>query len=175
MKLFYFFLLIFLSGCSLKTIPIKGTYLKTPYIITSDKNFEQVWDKLIDLFAQKGLPIKIIDKNSGLIISEKLILPITIELKSGQLKNPSAFIVVAQVYDPGSRKYYPIGRYYNSIFGVSGEWNVRIKKNDDKTIINVNLVNVTYEYELAHVPKQILLKEYQSTGVFENLIADAIK
>lgn len=162
-----------LIGCNVKTIPIKGSYLKPPYVLTTNSPFEQVWDKLIDLFAQKGLPIRIIDKSSGLITSDRAILTTTVETKDGKLKNPTAFIVIPQVYDPGTRKYSPISKYSD----VSGEWNVRVKQSDGQTTINVNIVNVKYQTWDAYykVNRDVILTEYQSTGVFEKLIAETIK
>jgi hypothetical protein len=142
-------------------------------MMTTSSQFEKVWDKLIDLFAQKGLPIRIIDKSSGLITSDRALLPTTVETKDGKLKDPLAFIVVSQIYDPGTRKYSPISRYAD----VSGEWNVRVKQTDGQTTINVNIVNVKYQsWDAFHkVNRDVMLTEYQSTGVFEKLIAEAIK
>lgn len=149
--------------------------MKLPFQIETDKKFDEVWSNLIDLFAQKGLPIKIIDKSSGLIISENGELTYTIELDNGKLKNKDAFIVVPKIYNPGSRKIYPINSYMQSSEPIYGEWNIRIKTVDNKTMINVNIVNVFYSYYLgAHIYKQPLT-DYKSTGVFENLIAQTIK
>ncbi|MBS1921368.1 MAG: hypothetical protein JST17_14040 [Bacteroidetes bacterium] len=171
--LILFFAALFLAACNVKTIPIKGSYLKPPYVLTTSSPFENVWDKLIDLFAQKGLPIRIIDKSSGLITSDRAILQTTIETKEGKLKDPAAFIVIPQIYDPGSRKYSPISKYAD----VSGEWNVRVKQSDGQTTINVNIVNVRYQsWDAYHkVNRDLILSEYQSTGVFEKLIAEKIK
>src|SRR4051794_29287137 len=96
-------LLLFLSGCTYKAVPTTGNHTPKTSQLT-DHSFDQVWDKLIDLFAEKGLPIKIIDRSSGLIISERSILSTTIERKDGTLKYANAFIVIPQVYDPNSRK-----------------------------------------------------------------------
>lgn len=162
-----------LVNCSSKLIPIKGTYLKPPYEVTTDKSFDEVWDKLIDLFAQKGLPIRIIDKNSGLITSDKSILTVTTETKDGKLKDPTAFIVVAQIYEPGPNRIAPV----SGLSDVTGEWNVRIKNVNGKTSININIVNIKYQVYDAYSRfyKDVLLANYQSTGVFEKLIADIIK
>ena len=72
MKCLLFASMLFIVGCvSTKVIPIKGTYPETPIVISSTKSFDQAWDRLVDIFAQKGLSIKIIDRSSGLIISTK--------------------------------------------------------------------------------------------------------
>lgn len=164
---------ISLFGCSSKMIPLKGQYPETPYQIKSSKTFQQVWDNLIDLFAQKGLSIKIIDKSSGLIISERGIVSTTIEKNDGSLENPKAFIVLPQVYHPGPMKYSTI----NNGSDVTGEWNVRVKEVNGDTFINVNIVNLQYSYyeSFTKLTKQAILTSYKSTGVFEKLISELIK
>lgn len=164
----------FLIACSpTKVTPITGTYLKPPFILNSSSSFNTVWDKLIDLFAQKGLPIKIIDRTSGLIISDRSILSATYELKVGGLKDSTALIVLPKFYDPNSRKTSTVAMGGQ----VTGEWNVRIKEADGKTAINVNIVNVRYEYyDLATKrAREVIATSYQSTGIFEKLIAEAIQ
>src|SRR4051812_15137072 len=86
-------LALFVS-CSVKTIPIKGTYLRPPYTDTATIAKEQAWDKIIDFFAQNGLSIKIIDKSSGLIISDHTAVPATYENKLGALMKRDAWIVL---------------------------------------------------------------------------------
>lgn len=165
---------LFISSCgSSKLMPLKGKYPDTPYQVKTSKSFEQVWDNLVDLFAQKGLSIKIIDKSSGLITSDKAILTRTIENKDGSLQNPAAFIVVPQIYEPGPMRYVALA-YDSDIFG---EWNVRIKEFNGETIINVNIVNVQYSYydPSTKLTKQAFITTYKSTGVFEKLITDLIK
>jgi hypothetical protein len=161
-----------LTGCSSKMLPLKGRYLDPPFQIKTTKSFQQIWDNLIDLFAQKGLPIRIIDKNSGLITSDRAKLSSTTEKKDGTLLDPEAFIVVPQIYNPGPRKYYPISRGSD----ITGEWNVRVKETNGETIINVNIVNVKYmAYDAYYkIPKEYSLTTYKSTGVFEKLISEII-
>src|SRR5689334_10194727 len=92
-------LALFVS-CSVKTIPIKGTYLKPPYTDTTTIAKEQAWDKIIDFFAQNGLSIKIIDKSSGLIISDNTAVPASYETKLGIPEKKDAWIVVPKRIDP---------------------------------------------------------------------------
>lgn len=169
-----FIVIAFLASCSSsKVTPISGTYQKPPFVITSTSNFNAVWDKLIDIFAQKGLPIKIIDRSSGLIVSDRALLSSTFELKTGGLKDPSAFIVLPKVYLPSSKKTTNVALD----LPVTGEWNVRIKEASGGSTINVNIVNVRYEtYDFATKRTgERIATSYQSTGVFERIIADAIK
>jgi hypothetical protein len=177
MKLLFLLLLSFILFSCIATnvpkpIPIKGTYggLK---IIETQAQVDSVWDRLIDMFAQKGLSIKIIDRSSGLIISERTILPSTIELNSGALKDPLAFAITPKIYDRYTKKNTPLHSM------LTGEWNVRIKKNGSGTTINVNVVNIEGNgYALAAgttYARNVTCYECKSTGVFEQIISDIIK
>lgn len=172
---------IVLLGCSDKVIPIKGSYPTPPIQQRTEKSFDEVWDKLVDVFAQKGLSIKIIDRSSGLIVSGAYQLETTIEDKNNNLLNPKAYIVVAKTHETGSGKDVPITGYgFAKKTGkmiptdAFGELNVRIKKDGSGSIINVNLVNVYYESLINKVPTKINLVSYRTTGVFEKELADLI-
>lgn len=163
---------ILLSCAAPKPIALKGSY-PTPVIIETDKTFDQVWDKLIDLFAQKGLSIKVIDRSSGLIVSERATLPATTENNLGVLKDTSAFVVSPKIYHRYAKKYYPV-------FGVlTGEWNVRIKKSGERTLINVNVVNIVgsepYVTTIAESDRDRPCTECRSTGVFEKFLSGLIR
>ena len=177
---------IFLNSCATtKIIPLKGVYAEMPIEIKSNLSFDAVWDKLIDLFAQKGLAIKIIDRSSGLIISDRSLLKTTTEDSKGKIDDPTAWIVVPKQKNPSTGREEPISGTSSGVYAkkmipndVIGDWNVRIKKLDDgKTSINVNIVNVRYE-DIAPgsgYKKEFNLYGYKSTGVFENLITNTIK
>jgi hypothetical protein len=177
------FLIWTFSSCSTgKLIPLKGQYPATPIVIDSPNSFEKTWDRLVDLFAQKGLAIKIIDKSSGLIVSENSRMPATIEDKNGKVYDPTAFIVIP-VRRIGS-ELIPVsgktsGPYAKKIKAndVFGEWNVRIKPNGTGSTINVNITNVSYEDYLTATKSYhpVSIYDYKSTGVFENQIAELIK
>ncbi|MEJ7739596.1 MAG: hypothetical protein WKF97_19400 [Chitinophagaceae bacterium] len=159
-----------MTGCAYKITPLKGLYSDKPFEIVSDKSKDRVWDKLIDFFAQKGLSIKIIDRRSGLIISDKSALTWTFEDSKGKLINPSAWIVIEKTVDPGPNKVIKPS-------SVAGDWNVRIKDlPNNKTVINVNLVNIRAKRESV---SKYGISEYEikalSTGNFEKLISDIIK
>jgi len=183
---------LLLSSCgTTKVIPLRGSYPAMPIQIPTDKSVEYVWDKLVDLFAQKGLPIKIIDRSSGLIISDKSILKTTIEENNGQLLDNTAWIVVTKKHDAGLNRTVAVtgtvsGAYSKQMVprDVTGEWNVRVKKSESgTTIINVNIVNVTFSDYISTglgTPgyyKDLPLNSayYKSTGTFEKLITDLIK
>jgi len=152
----------------------KGEYPATPIIQASNKSFEKVWDNVIDYFAQNGIPIKIIDKSSGLIISDKARLTWSFENKKFQLVNPAAFVVMPQILDKFNEKPYK-PQY------VTGEWNVRIKAVGDKTTVNVNLYNIEglyfegyYSY-YAHSAVMPVKIDGRTTGVFERKFFESVQ
>ena len=179
------FSVVILSSCySVKVTAIKGSYPNTPMIFNSDQTFEKTWDKLVDVFAQKGLSIHVIDKSSGIITCEASRLTYTTEDKNGKVNNASAYIVVPYIIL--MQRKYPIvsasygtnitskEMYSNSVYG---SWNVRIKANGAGSIINVNISNINYSKALTLKNPNIIntLYDYKSTGVFEKELADLIK
>jgi hypothetical protein len=108
-----------------------------------------------------------------LIHHQVLILYGTFELKTGGLKDSSAFLVLPKKYNSATKKTSTIAVDSQ----VTGEWNVRIKENNGKTTINVNIVNVKYDSWDLYTKRnrENILTTYRSTGVFESLISQAIK
>ncbi len=164
--------LILLCSCSSKIIPLKGAYTATPIIQYSDNPVDKVWDHVIDFFAQKGLAIKIIDKSSGLIISDKTALTWTYEDKKGVMKVQNRWVAIPQAFPAGSD--VPLKPDI-----VLGEWNVRIKAEGSGTSVNVNLVNIearyyegTYYNETLGNPVRL---DGKSTDIFEKIIFEAEK
>jgi hypothetical protein len=184
MKRLILLALIFCS-CSVTNYPLKGSYPNTPMVFASNNTFENTWDKLIDVFAQKGLSIRLIDKSSGLIISTTSAMPASAEDEKGRLVDRSAYIAVPSWRFGGGQRQAISGQVstgYNKnskakFREVYGEWNVRVKPSRDGSTINVNITNVNYyEYDQKTKTKIFLpLTDYHSTGVFEKLLSDMIK
>lgn len=177
---------VFLLSCTQKIYPVIGAYPEPPIQIHSSKTFDQVWDNLIDMFAQKGLSIRIIDRSSGLIISDKSALAVTIEDSKGNPINSEAYIVVPKYKDQTSHKMVPVtGRWYNTVIKkmennfAFGDWNVRVKKTDGGSLINVNITNMNYPKQVIvkgnKIDQLIALSSGRTTGIFENFIANYIK
>ncbi len=164
------FLFLFTSCIATKKVSLKGQYLSTPYEVISENSKDVVWDKLIDVFAQKGLAIKVIDKSSGLIVSEESALQWSFEDAKGRLINKKAWVVLPQTIDKAT--YKPFKPYQ-----VLGGWNVRIKETPEKkAIINVNLVNIKEVYSSSSpLSGTVASTGAVSTGKFEEIIADLIK
>ena len=177
------FVSLLFSSCTAfifpKPVPVQGTYFTPPYIIESDKTFDQVWSNIIDFFAQNGLEIKVIDKTSGFIASGNSTQYIpTIEVKPGVLKSKTSYIVAPALIDPSKpkndskriRPQYPI---------VYGQWNIVVKSVNGHSTINVNIVNIEYMGITGNgytaTTRLMPAEGTHSTGVFEKSIADAIK
>lgn len=165
-------LIFFVVGCTVQNVPLNGRYLEKPFEIITDKSFETVWSNIIDLFAQKGLSIKVIDKSSGLITSEKtsLLSNYSFEKDNGLLENPDAWVVINRSTYAGTTLPPQV---------LSGEWNVRIKSiENNKTSININLTNINGSYRSAGGQYAAAMNvEYtgKSTGKFEQIILKLIQ
>jgi hypothetical protein len=108
-------LVILLIQCSPKIVPIKITYQIKPFEAISDNNKDVVWDKIVDFFAKNGLSIKLIDRSSGLIVSDATKLTYTHENAKGDVLNPLAWVVLNKVYKAGNRLYI-------EPLTITGEW-----------------------------------------------------
>jgi hypothetical protein len=174
MKNWLFALLLFAS-CTAKVVPLKNVYDTKPFELTTSSDFETVWGKIIEMFAKNGIGVKIIDKSSGFIVAQNTAAPITTENKEGKLIDKNAWVVTQKLYDPASRKYY---------YAKEGtiEWNIYVKRNEDKTTtININLIEVTtvttgysLGYTLSPTVNTLKIRAL-TTGVFEKQVADQIK
>ena len=157
-------------GCAEMT-PIQGNYGGNN-TFTTDKKVDEVWSSIIDLFSSKGVSIKVIDKQSGLIVSDNssLLNNYTFEDKEGKLENPNAWVVL-------ERRGNGLGGVFRPD-KLTGDWNIRIKELNNKTVISVNLVNLNaslYVPPTNYASGNILPFNSKSTGVFEKLIFDNIK
>ena len=151
-----------LQSCTVKTIPLKGKYQEGSVKSKVDSPFEDAWESVIDLIAETGISVKLIDKSSGLIIADALSFQgmITTEDNKGKIVDPEASIVRERTnneFDPRLGQKDAIAT-----------WNLRVKKDSDATsIISVNLHSI--RIEKTEVP---LLGK--STGNFEKWLIDGI-
>lgn len=168
--LFSLLLSFALLGCmSTKSIPLKGTYTNGNFEATTPTPKDKVWDNIVDFFSKKGLSIKIIDRSSGLIVSDETALTWSYEDKNGKLVHPDAWVAIKKILVSGSNT--PIKPNI-----ITGEWNIRIKgAPNNQTSIAVNLVNQRYINQFAITPTAFSQGGIQSTGVFEKMIYDQIK
>lgn len=164
-------IVLFLSSCVTTDyfIKLKSNYQRDPYVITTSKTKNEVWNKIIELFATKGIPIHMIDKDSGLIISQVMsfISNYTYEDPDGNLIKPNAYIITER-YKPSLNS--------PDLTELTAQWNIFVSESDGKTKINVNLLNIK-AIDRYRVNNSI--QEYEriaySTGVFERTLADYLK
>lgn len=154
--------------------PLKGTYQPVKTFVIN-KPIEEVWSKVIDLFAQKGFGIKIIDKTSGLIISERMDFSnnYTYENANGELVNKDAFFVIDDV-KPKTNTLFVTPNII-----VKSAWNIRIKEEiKGSTTISVNITDIDESHKLQYYASgqqmKIPIVAY-STGVFEKWVSDQLK
>ncbi len=127
---------------------------------------------MIDFFAQRGISISLIDKSSGLLIAKTRLTTQNWTYESGTIPaNPNAYVVVSSC---GYMTGFDFKDFHPS--DVEGEWNVRIKEQDGKTLININLFNLKVEgkgdmINGAFYPNPCSYQA-RSTGVFEKSLAN---
>lgn len=171
---------VMIQGCvaTAHKVYLKGKYQTTPYIIEVNKPKQEVWDKVVDMMIQKGWSIKLMDTQSGLIISDRIRFgnnDFTTEDQNGRLVNEDAYLV----FERCSLKS-AIEEVDRSVQTAFAEWNVRVTEKEGKTYVNVNLVNISgkgfetgyvYGYQVANP-----CEGWQglSTGKFERSIMNEI-
>jgi len=168
-NLIFLLVVIGLSSCvTPQSLHLVNIYQDKPFVIYSEKSKDEVWSKVIDIFAQKGLAINVIDKSSGLIGSNEYSFgnSMTYEMENGMPNDTTAWVIVNK---------------YTSTLGniilpntIKGSFNVRVKEEGNKTAININLVNLTAWYLHPSGSLQIPY-EIKSTGKFEQSISDLLK
>lgn len=157
---------------------LKGTYQDKPCEFVTSYTKDQIWDKLIDLLIAKGLAIKTIDKNSGVITTDNtsFISSYTWESKTGSLMNADALVVCSKFRGP-----FTFGPSIHPET-VTGQWAVRVKQEADKTVITTNLVNAEGKIVIQNAgtqgqgtTTQTVNLTVKSTGKFEKTIENALK
>ena len=167
---------ITLMSCyTTKVYKLEGKNYGAIQVIKSTKPVDSIWSNIIDLFATKGISIKVIDKSSGLIVTEKYNFKKHYSFEiNGRLIDSTAWIALSYVAVKGGYGDYPVN--------VTADWNIRIKSDVTGSIINVNLTNIEAGIHLpvrnggiTSLPAQDFTFDGESTGVFEKLIIDIVK
>jgi len=151
-------------------IPLKSDYSKIQNTFFLEKSKDIVWNNIIELFSKNGIGIQLIDKSSGLIISNKTDYSktATTENENGRLTNDKAFIVVER-FD-GAFEIVPAQN-------ISATWNIRLFEKDNKTGININMTNIE---AITNIPSsqysigRVLRYDAKSTGNFEKMVFNSI-
>ena len=151
---------IFLLSCN-RIVPIRGTYPNAAITAIINRPQQELWDKMLDLIVEPGLPVKMIDHTSGLIVSDYVTMTAqaSFERKNGEPIDPKAYIVLerfSQDYPDDSRKSE-----------VGAMWNLRLTRLSDST------TKVQAKIYYISVGQGYL--KGKSTGVFENQILDLLR
>ncbi|WP_149241484.1 hypothetical protein [Dyadobacter sp. 32] len=151
--------LIALQGCN-HVVPLKGNYQDIAASAVISKPPSAVWETVLDIIAERGYPVKFIDKESGILISDNISLNdhSSFETRTGTLYKPDAYIAAERF----SNEYPTEARKYK----MGATWTVRLKKlTDSTTLAKARLDQVTIDaYELNG----------KSTGKFEKWLLDEL-
>lgn len=163
---------LMMSSCSPSYYPMRGDYTTQNRVLETDASFEEVWANVVDYFAFENIPIQLMDKSSGLIVSKSVEVGsdlVTQENRDGQLQNPRAWFVLS----------------YSSDFisaNVRFSFNVRVKTlSNGKTLIAVNVGDIRYGRLVEPSPSEVWLgvdvrktemSSCASTGNFEKSLLE---
>lgn len=147
---------------------LKGVYPGSHFSQETELNYEEVWTRVIDFFSMAGIPITTIDKSSGLIVASRVsfLSSYTREVNGTPL-DPDAYVVIPTVRGMFGNRLEPNARITGD-WEMTGDWNIRIKANGDKTTVNVNMVNLECFYRTSGLAGSTTKIPIKSTGVFEN-------
>lgn len=154
-----------LDGCNPSVIPLKGNYAESSVEIVSTRSVDSTWLTITQLFSEKGLSIKKIDKWKGLITSTKSsFIPVyTFEYKNGSLVQPEAWIVLKEIF-VNKKKWNP-----KDIFC---KWNIQITG----TGKGISTIKIDPIVICTYYPNRFTSMEEQgqSTGKLEELLRRAL-
>lgn len=152
-----------------KQYTIRGNY-KPINSFTTSTPYDQVWNNIIDLFAEYNIPIGILSKDSGLITALNIALDervVSYENKDGIVTDDNAWFVVP--YAP-----YVVGARATCSF------NVRVRQLEGDIVriqININDMIGYYDCEFFNplllkkdLTKNTYPQECRSTGKFETTL-----
>ncbi len=129
-----------------------------PYQVTTTLSKDQVWMKLTQFFAFNGISIKTVDKNSGLIQSDKIGFGTNCNLEGSD--DSTAWALCNRVAD---------GKYFHYPQVMNGELMVLVQEIGGKTHINIHFFNLN-----AHLSNENGELNFQtrSTQVLEKMIGN---
>ncbi|WP_149240313.1 hypothetical protein [Dyadobacter sp. 32] len=159
--LFTIVTIVFTSCVSTGVVPIKGKYPDGPLRMKLDVPADTVWDRVIDLIADIGLNVRIVDKASGLVVSDPVSFTdkYSTEDRQGAVTDKGASIVTTRLNDENFKMVMK---------SVTASWNLRVKEvSPGKSTVSVLLYNIDAKGvvdDYRHKGK--------STGVFEKWVLD---
>lgn len=146
---------------------LTGEYPDAHFSKETDLSYEDVWSRVIDYFAIAGIPISTIDKSSGLIVASKVsfVNNYTREVH-GKPLDEKAYVVIPTVRGGFGNILEPSAALTGD-WEMCGDWNVRVKHSNNKTIVIVNMINLYCFYRVYGLMGSTTQIPIKSTGVFE--------
>jgi hypothetical protein len=129
-----------------------------PYQLTTTLSKDQVWIKLTQFFAFNGISIKTVDKNSGLIQSDKIGFGTNCNLEGSD--DSTAWALCNRV---------PDGKYFHYPQVMNGELMVLVQEIAGKTHINIHFFNLNGYLSNANGELNFIMR---STQVLEKKIGN---
>ncbi len=129
-----------------------------PYTFTTTLSKDQIWRKIVTLFTHNGISIKVVDKNSGIIQSEKIGLGTHCNAE-GQ-GDSTAWALFNRV---------PAGAYLQYPQLMNGELMLSVDEQQGKTHVSIQLFNLFAFHKDAFEETKYQIR---STHVLEKMIAD---
>jgi len=156
---------IIVNGCTPDSVPLKGKYADDPIEFTSTKPSDSLWTNIRQIFSEKGLVVKKIDTEKGLIVTTKthFISAYTQEDKDGKLIVPQAWVVL--------QKEFTKRKEWNPKI-IYGEWKIQINETESgvtKIIIDPIVICTYYPNMFTSMESR-----GQSTGKLESLIVSTL-
>jgi hypothetical protein len=158
---------VFASIVCLNMFAITNSKPVDPVVISLNLPKEQVWQRVMDLFVGNSIPIKLMDKTSGLIQSERLGLGSHYALKHAD--DSLAWALCASVKSLEGDSFY----FYPQV--INTELQVYVRETaDGKVLLSLNLMNLT---ATSHDPDTGNDRDFpiQSTKRLENIIGNYLK
>jgi hypothetical protein len=139
------------------------THLKPvdPIVISTNLPKEQVWQRLLGLFVSNNIPIKLMDKNSGLMQSERIGLGSHYTLKNAD--DSTCWALCEVVKNPEGDGLYLFPQTIN------GEIQVYVQETEGKVLLSINLMNLTATLRDSKIEIDRTF-DIQSTKRLENII-----
>ncbi len=157
----------FASLMCLNMFAITHTKTIDPVVITINLPKEQVWQRVMDLFVANSIPIKLMDKTSGLIQSDRLGLGSHYALKHAD--DSLAWALCDAVKSLEGDSFYLFPHVINT------ELQVYVRETaDGKVLLSLNLMNMM---AASHDPDTGNDRDFaiQSTKRLENIIGNYLK
>lgn len=142
-------LVLFLGACVPSPIapPVQRTGT------TVNASFGKAWNAVIDVFAERNIPIKTIDRSSGLIVTEQL------SIAPGSMPDAADCGT-----DVGSR-----------VYPTNANYNVLVRGDSSSTVVKVTPRFVRAGPSRGLIPTGNVTEECSSKGVWEAEVEQRIK